>query len=490
MVEEADFAVKSQNILNIPKKYDFIVIGGGSAGLTAVDFASKIGASVLLVEADETGGDCTWFGCIPSKSLIHCANLIQNAREGINNNFFENSLKVNFPEIKKYVRNVIEKIASTESPEVLRKSGIDVVLGEASFLSSNLLNVGEEIFTSKNFLICTGAKPIIPYIEGLDKVPYLTYETILDLNDLPHHLIIIGGGPIGSEMGQAFRRFGSEVTIIEGLSHLLPKDNIDACKVIEEQFQFEGIEVVHGEFANRIEYNDETAEITVFTSHFTEIRGSHVLIATGRKPNINKLNLEAINVELRDNDAIKVDKFLRTSQKHIFAAGDCIGGLQFTHLAGYQGFVATRNALLPGKMSGKPINIPWTTFTQPEVAHIGLKNSNEYKNPSEVLTCYWPLNKVDRAITNSKTRGFIKIFHKENGKILGATVVAPRGGEIISEFSIALEKKVNLDEISAAIHVYPSYSIGVMQAAAGYRINQFLRGFSDKMILKMSRFFR
>ena len=469
--------------------YDFIIIGAGSTGLTAASMAAQIGVKVILVEGKRIGGDCTWTGCIPSKSLLYSASVIQEFNAGKEQGWFTGELDINFPEIKNFVRKAIDDIATTETPDILREEGIDVVLGKAKFISQNKIEVNGEIYTGKKFLIATGAKPIIPLIEGVNKVPFHTYETIFDIEPLPSHLIIIGGGPISCEMGQAFRTFGSKVSIIQEKDRLLRKDDPDASNLLAEVFRQEGIELFFNQHVEKILYSDQTEVIEVLTKN-TKISGDALLLAVDRKPNIDSLNLDAIGVNINEQGGIIVDKNLTTSQNNIYAAGDCIGGLQFTHLGGYQGFIATRNALFPGNMTGLPENVPWTTFTHPAVAHVGLSNLDDYKKPEEVETCFWPLTKVDRAVTESKTKGFIKIFYKKDGTILGVTIVAPHAGEMIHEWIFAMDQGRKIGDIAETIHVYPTYSIGSMRAAATIRTNQVLSGISGKLIRGVARFFR
>jgi pyruvate/2-oxoglutarate dehydrogenase complex dihydrolipoamide dehydrogenase (E3) component len=471
-------------------EYDFIIIGSGAAGLTAAEFASKIGIKVLLVEAERVGGDCTWTGCIPSKSLIHCASIVKKVKEGKQMGLFASELDVNFIGVKKYVKNTIETIADTESPDVLRKEGIDVILGKAKFVSEREIEVNDITYSGKKFLVATGAKPFMPPVEGLDEIPFLTYETIFDIEKLPDHLIVMGGGPIGCELAQAFRRLGSKVTVMEGMDRLLPRDDPEASRILTEAFKQEKIEIFIEEKVVKVLKSENNGEITVITANGVEVRGSDLLVVVGRKPNLEGLDLEIIGVELDDKGNMVIDKNLRTSRGHVYAAGDCTGGLQFTHLAGYQGFVATRNAFLPGSSEGVVNHVPWTTFTDPEVAHVGLSNVQDHEQPSEVMICFWPLDKVDRAITDGNTRGFIKIFYKKNGEILGVTVVAPRAGEMIQEWVMAMKMGIKIGDVANVIHVYPTYSTGAQQAAYMIRVNELLQGMTGKMIKKLARFMR
>jgi pyruvate/2-oxoglutarate dehydrogenase complex dihydrolipoamide dehydrogenase (E3) component len=472
------------------QKYDFIIIGAGSAGLSAVEFASKLGVKVLLVESNKIGGDCTWTGCIPSKALLHCANRIYETQEGITQNYISGEVKVDFSEIMTYVKNKIQLIAESESPEVLRKEGIDVLIGEAQFTSRNKIKVNGQVYIGKKVLVCTGAQPIVPPVEGITHIPYLTYETIFDLKVLPKHLLVVGGGPIGCEMAQAFRRFGSEVTIVEGMTHLLPRDDPEACKVLEAQFFEEGINIISKDIVTKVVTDESIEDIILHTRNGIKLNGSHVLVAVGRKPNNNRLNIELADVKLDEKGGILVNKHLKTSNTNIYAAGDCIGGFQFTHLAGFQGFTAARNALLPGNMIGLPENVPWTTFTQPEVAHIGLRQPTDYNKPDEIFTCFWPLTKSDRAIIDSKTRGFVKVLNKKSGEILGVSIVAPNAGEMIHEWVLAIDQGIKVGSVASSIHVYPTYSISHQQLAGAIKINEYLKSTTGKILNEVSRFFR
>ncbi len=465
--------------------FDFIIIGAGSTGLTAADFAAKLETKVLLVEANKIGGECTWTGCIPSKALLHCSSVIKDFTAGQKFGWVTGKVDVDFSAIKSFVQRAINDIAITETPEILRKEGIDVKLGKAQFKSPITIEVNGGKVSGKKILICTGAKPIIPPIEGLENVPFHTYETIFDIENLPAHLMIIGDGPISCEIGQAFQTFGSKVTIIEELDRLIPNDDPDASKLLAEILREDGIDLHFGNRVNKLSYSDQSREITVSTKK-TNITGDTLLVVVGREPNVKDLNLEAANISLNEQGGISVNKNLRTSQKNIFAAGDCIGGLQFTHLGGYQGFMAARNALLPGNTLGMPKYVPWTTFTNPEVAHVGISSPQEYKTPEKVETCIWPLSKVDRAVTDSKTKGFLKFYYKKNGTILGVTIVAPHAGDMIQEWIFTMIHGKKLGDIANTIHVYPTYSIGSMRVATSVRMNQAFSGISGKFLKKFS----
>ena len=472
------------------KKYDLIVIGGGSTGLVASKYANNLGARTLLVEAERIGGDCTWTGCVPSKSLLYATSLLSSVSEANELGFIRSEYNVNFDEIKKYVNDIIEEIYEEEKPEVLRQEGIDVVIGEAHFKSPKEIEVNGEIFKAKKFVIATGARSFIPFdfIEGLDKTPYFTSDNIFDIPEIPRHLIVLGAGPIGCELSQAFKRLGSEVTIIDQMERILPRDDADASKILMQKFKKVGINLVLGESVTKV--NEKSSkEIEIITESGSKIEGSHLLIAVGRKAFFETLNLENARIEV-ENGRIKVDSKLQTSVKHIFAAGDCVSDFQFTHIAGYQGFIAVRNAILPFKNNGTPKYVPWTTFTDPEVAFVGELNSIEgiLKGEFEEIVCLG--KNVDRAITDSAKSGFIKVYVNKKNKVIGATIVAPRAGEMIHEWIISLHNGISLAGITGAIHVYPTYSMGNMQLTEEIINRRVFSGSLGNIIRGVSKIYR
>ena len=357
--------------------YDLVIVGAGSGGLSAAAFAAQLGVRVALVEKHRIGGDCTWTGCVPSKTLLKTAKVAHEMRTADRYGLSAAEPRVDLKAVMAHVRDVIGEIAKEESPEALRAEGIEVVLGEARFVDPHTLVAGDTTLAARRFLIATGAHPFVPPIRGLDDVDYLTYETVWDLETLPRHLLIVGGGPIGCEIAQAFRRLGAEVTLLASRDRLLPRDDPQASRVLAKVFEEEGIRVL---FEARVElvWKDEAA--TADGIHVGEggngLVGDALLLATGRRPTVTGLDLDKAGV-LYSEQGIQVDDNLRTSQQHIYAAGDCTGGLQFTHYAGWQAVMAVRNALLPGASKGVTEQVPWTTFTDPEVAHIGL---TEYRH--------------------------------------------------------------------------------------------------------------
>jgi len=467
--------------------YDLIIIGGGSAGLTAASLAVQFGARVALVEKHRIGGDCTWTGCVPSKTLLKAAKVAHEMRTADRHGLTPVQPVVDLESVLAHVRAVIADVYEEESPEALRADGIDVFLGSPRFLDPYTISVGETEFTARRFLLATGAHPFIPPIDGLDSVEYLTYETIWNLQAMPEHLLVVGAGPVGCEMAQAFRRLGAEVTMIVSRDRVLPRDEPAASDVLASVFTREGI-VLH--WNARAESASQQRDSIHLMAGGKELMGDALLLAAGRRPNVEGLDLERAGVT-HSEKGIQVDDNLRTSQKHIYAAGDCVGSYQFTHYAGWQAAMAVRNALLPGTSKGVTDRVPWTTFTDPEVARIGMSEAQARDQFGKaVRTCDWPMEKVDRARAEGDTAGFMKLVHHQDGTLLGATIVARRAGEMIHEWILALDRGLKVGDLADVIHVYPTYSTVIMQAAAHIRVEQLLAGTSGRVIRGLARLIR
>ncbi|MHA1202971.1 MAG: dihydrolipoyl dehydrogenase family protein [Candidatus Heimdallarchaeaceae archaeon] len=471
--------------------YDLIVIGGGSAGLTAAEFGSKIGAKTLLVEASRIGGDCTWTGCVPSKSMVHYSSKVESLKILKEMNLIKDSEELDYNSVYEYIQDRIKTIYNEESPKALLEKGIEVLIGEAKFISNRKIEVNDKEISAKRFIITTGSSPKIPIdeIEGLDKITFYTSDTIFDLKELPEHLVIIGGGPVSCELGQSFHRLGSKVTIISTNKRLLTNDDPDASELILQIFNQQGIETV---FCDKIVKTEQKADqVEVITKEGKKISGSHLLVAIGRKPSLSRLNLEEANVTINEG-FIEVNKYLRTKNKRIYAAGECIDSYQFTHVAGFLGYVAVRNALLPLSSSAKLPLIAWTTFTSPEIAFAGVEDLFEGLYAKKYSEVNFNLEKVDRAITDSDTTGFVKIYLNKRQRIVGSLVVSPRAGEIIHELILAIKNKENISKIANLMHIYPTYSMLVQQAAIKKTEESLLEGFVGKIIrvvAKLNLFF-
>ncbi len=339
---------------------------------------------------------------------------------------------------------------------------------------------GERTITGKSFLLCTGARPRIPDIPGIIDVPYLTYERIFDNTRLPSRLIVLGGGPIGVELAQAYTRLGAGVTLVD--ETILPEDEPDAQALIREVLIREGIEVVQ----SRVERVDKAGDEVTIKAGGKQIKGDMLLVATGRTPVVDGLDLEKAGVKY-SQEGIGVDEQLRTSAGHIYAAGDCLGGYQFTHFAGWQAFQAARNILLPGSSKGFSDVVPWVTYTDPEVAHVGLLCSQaRERHGDNVETTKRSMGVVDRAVCEGDLDGFIQVVHKKDGTILGATVVAARAGEVIAELALAMKHNLKLGDIASAIHPYPTYSIPLQQIGSEVAISNVLEGMAGKVLRTIS----
>lgn len=464
-------------------RYDLVVIGAGSTGLSAAAFARRLGARVALVESDRVGGDCTWTGCVPSKALLHAAKVAHQMRHADAVGLDPVNPQVELSRVMASVGAAIQRVYTLETPDTLAQEGIEVVLGSARFRGPHALEVDGRLLHSKRFIVCTGAEPALAPIPGLAEVPTLTYQNVFDLQQLPAHLLVLGGGPIGVELSQAFRRLGSRVTIIQRGERILPVADLEASSVLTRVFAEEGIEVCTGEEAQRVEQTP--TGIRVITSKGA-IEGDKLLVALGRRPKVEGLGLEAAGVEFTEK-GITVDDRLRTSQGHIYAAGDVTGSFQFTHYAGWQGFIAARNALLPGSTGGKRETVPWVIFTDPQVGQAGLTEQEARDRGEQVRVHRWPVERIDRAQTAGEQEGFIKLVARPDGTLLGATVVAGAGDELTNELALAVQQGLKLGDLARSIHVYPTYGIGTQQVTADATLARLTRGWRGKVLRAVVR---
>jgi pyruvate/2-oxoglutarate dehydrogenase complex dihydrolipoamide dehydrogenase (E3) component len=466
--------------------YDLVVVGGGSAGIWAAPMAARLGARVALVEKERLGGDCTHFGCVPSKALLKAARVAWQMRTAERFGIEPVQPAVDLGRVMASVRQVIEQVYLLEEPEALGRAGVEVVLGAARFADPHTLLVGEDRrIQARKILLCTGARAAVPNIEGLGHTPYWTYATVWQQTSLPRRLLVLGSGPVGLELSQAFGRFGSDVTVFEPGDRPLRMADPEASAVLREVLQSEGVRFRFGARAQQVR---REASSVVVTDRGEEVEGDALLVAVGRRPTVDGLALERAGVAYSEK-GIHVDRWLRTSQRHIFACGDVIGSFQFTHYAAWQASLAVRNSLFPASSRGVRENVPWTIFTDPEVAQCGLDEAQarqRYPGSEKVRVARWPLDHLDRAMTDRAARGFIKVVHRPNGEVLGAQIVAARAGEMIHELALAIERRLRLGDLAATIHVYPTYTIGVQQLAAEARLRQV----ASSPIVKLVRQFR
>ena len=463
--------------------YDLIVIGAGSAGLSAAEFAAQIGARVALVEKSRIGGDCTWTGCVPSKALMKTARVAYTVRTAETFGIQADPPQIDMSQVWAHIQEVIQDIYRQETPEMLAKSGIEVVHGAASFVDPFTVEIGQRMLSAKHFILATGTHPFIPPIPGLEETPYFSCAKIFDNDALPERLVVLGAGATGVEIAQAYSRLGSSVTLIDNT--VLPSFDPEVGEVLAKVFRREGIQFVAG-LAASVSYLGSQYQIAIDNEDQPEITANMLFVAAGRSPNVSGLGLEIAGVAY-DSKGIQVDLKLRTSAKHIYAAGDCTGGYQATHYAGWQGYKAVRNILLPGSAQGVLSAIPVAVYTDPEIAHAGLSEAQsraEFGASAQVIR--HPLTLVDRAVIEREQDGFIKIMHKSDGTLLGATIISPRAGEMITEFVIALQHGLKIRDLAEAMHVYPSYSMGVQRVAAGVATEQFFASTTGRVISRLA----
>lgn len=468
--------------------YDLVIIGAGSAGLTAVNFARQFGAKTALVERERIGGDCTWVGCVPSKALLHAAKLVQSARTAARMGLVTgvNGVSVDMVQVRDYVRQTIASVCQYETPQIIEGKGVDVILGEAQFRDAYNLEVGDRVIAGKKFLLASGAHPFVPPISGLAETPFITYKQIFQVERLPQHLLVLGAGPIGVELAQAYGRLGAQVTLID--VGILPREDEEVGQVMERVLRREGVGCVRG-LATAVSHQDGQFRLTVADTESeseTTLTGDMLLVAVGRRANVEGMGLAEAGVAY-GRDGIQVNDNLQTTAGHIYAAGDCLGGHQFTHFASWQAYKAVRNALLPGSSRGHSDIVPWTIFTDPEVAQVGLtlvEAQAQYGDQATVIR--QNLDRVDRAMTDNALDGFIKIVRHRDGRILGAAIVAPRAGEMISEVALAMQNNIKLAGMAHTIHPYPGYAIGMQALAADEVTNDFVNSRVGRIVRRLA----
>lgn len=464
--------------------YDLAIVGAGASGLIAADFAVKLGARVVMLEKERIGGDCTWSGCVPSKSLIKAASVAHSVREAGRFGIGAQAMQTSMPQVRAWLDSTIAHIYAPTTPEALRAKGMDVLLGEAAFLDPHTLRVGERRITASKFLVNTGAHPAPPEIPGLSAVPYLTYKQIFRNDRLPQRLIVIGAGPVGCEVAQSYRRLGAEVTLIA--EKLLPHEEPEVSALLAKVFAAEGVAWMRGRATSVTAQGDA---LTVATAD-GQVTGDMLLVAVGRSPSVEGLGLESAGVRYT-SAGIGVDAHLRTSARHIYAAGDVIGGPQYSHLAGWQGFQAARNALLPGKSAGTPKAMPRVTFTSPEVAQVGLTESEaraKYGKKASGKTL--DLARVDRAVSEDNRHGFLKLIALANGEIVGGSIVGDRASEAITEVVIAIDRGISLQGLASIVHPYPTYAIGLQFLATDMAMERTFASTTGRLLRLVSKMYR
>ncbi len=460
------------------KQFNLIVIGAGSAGLSVAAGAVQLGYSTALIEKDKMGGDCLNTGCVPSKALLAAAKHIAHIKNATRFGIKTTEPEVDFKAVKAHVQRAIKTIEPNDSVERFKGLGVHVIEGAAKFIDEHNIDVEGRIISAKFIVIAAGSRAAIPPIKGLEADKALTNETIFGLQDKPEHLMIIGGGPIGIEMAQAHARLGVDVTVVT-YGSILSKDDPEFVDILRTKLRANGIRIEENASVQRVQHGD-----TKTTIHFEQdgkeqtIHGSHIMVATGRTPNIEGLALENTGIYF-DKKGIETDARLKTTQRHIFAAGDIVANApQFTHIAGYHAGIIIKNMIfkLPSKVDYRAL--PWVTYTDPELAHVGMtEQMAQEKFGESIKTVDWEFEENDRAITELSTIGKIKVITDKRGRILGATIIGHDAGELINLWGLAISQKLKIGAVANMIIPYPTFSEISKRAASSYYTPSL---FSDK----------
>jgi pyruvate/2-oxoglutarate dehydrogenase complex dihydrolipoamide dehydrogenase (E3) component len=452
------------------ERYNLVVIGGGTAGLVTAAGAAGLGAKVALIERRLLGGDCLNVGCVPSKALIRSARAAADVRNATQLGVrIPGDPQVDFPAVMERMRRIRAAISPHDSAQRFRDLGIDVFLGEAKFTGSHTVEVGRQTLQYSRACIATGARATTPPIPGLSDVGCLTNETVFSLTELPRRVAVIGAGPIGCELAQAFARFGSEVFLIEAMHGVMPNEDPDASEIVKQSLLIDGIQLLCCGKSLQIDRNPDGKHLSVDShgAHY-DLMVEEILVGAGRAPNVDGMGLEEAGVEF-DKTGIQVNDFLQTTNRHVYAAGDVCSRYKFTHAADAMARIVIQNALFFGRKRAGALTIPWCTYTDPEVAHVGLYPSQAAEKGIEIDTLTIDLAEVDRAVVDTEECGFLKV-HVRRGtdKIVGATLVARHAGEMISEITLAMIAGAGLRTLASVIHPYPTQAEMIKKVADTY----------------------
>lgn len=443
-------------------QYDLAVIGAGTAGLVASFLGATLGAKTLLIEKEKVGGECLWTGCVPSKTLIKSARVFDTIKRAEEFGVHVEQTRLVWGAVKMRIADVRDEIKALEREEI-KRAGIEVLNGTARFEAPGVLQVatkaGETTVRARKFIIATGTKSRVPQIEGLVDSGFITHEQVYDFPYLPRTMTILGGGPIACELAQAFQRFGCKITILQKGERLLPKEDAEISAACQRLLEQEGVTIYLNVDVTRISRDDDAkhVEFRDADGNTQTVQGGELLVATGKEPHLDELNLEAVGVK-SDDKGIIVDDHLRTSVANIWACGDVTGKFLFTHMAEYQAKVATQNALLPVKQKADYRVVPWTTFTDPEISHLGLSEEEAQSEHGVIKVFRQQFKTLDRAIIEGETTGFTKVVTSESGRVLGVHIIGPSAGELIHNWIPALRDGALIQEMAEAIHVYPTLS--------------------------------
>ena len=452
-------------------RYHMVVIGAGTAGLVTAIGAAGPGARVALIERSLMGGDCLNTGCVPSKALIRAARAISSVREAAQFGVEDRPPVVDFGKVMERMRRLRADISKHDSAKRFSDQGIDVFFGHASFAGPRSVRVGETNLEFSKACIATGTRALMPPIPGLKEANPLTNETVFTLTELPRRLAVIGSGPIGVEMAQSFARFGSDVTLIEVEQGILPREDRDAAEIVAASMRRDGVKISLGTRVSAVRTDGSENILKVTSSRGDgEVRVDRILVAAGREPNLDGLGLEAAGIDSHPREGVIVSDKLRTSNRRVFAAGDICSHYKFTHMADAMARIVIGNALFFGRSRVSSLTVPWCTYSDPELAHVGLSEREAAEQDIAIDTYRTELSSVDRAVLDSQADGFVKLHCKRGtDKMLGATVVASHAGEMISEITTAMTAGAGLRTIAATIHPYPTQAEAVRKAADAYQ---------------------
>ena len=464
---------------------DVCVIGAGSGGLTVAAFCAMLGAPVVLIEKGEMGGDCLNVGCVPSKALIAAARRAEDIRTARAFGIGPTVPQIDFAAVQAHVRETVATIAPTDSVARFTALGVRVIRGAARFTGPKTVEIGGTTVTARRFVIATGSSPAVPAIDGLDTVPFLTNETIFGLAECPAHLAVLGGGAVGLELAQAFRRLGAAVTVFER-HRILAKEDAEMTDVVRRRLVADGITIHEGSEVSRVERDG--ADIRVHAIKAGEegaIGVSHVLVALGRKANVDNLGLEAAGIAFTPR-GVTVDKALRTTNKRVYAIGDVTGEAGFTHVAGWQGSLVAQNILFRRPIRTDRTAVPRVTYTDPELAHIGLSEAEARATDPKARVLRWPFAENDRAVATRRRDGHVKLVVGHKGAILGCSIAGPEAGDLIAPYAVAIAKGMTVSDLSGIILPYPTLSEAGKRAAGTY----FVSSLSNPWIGRIVRFLR
>jgi len=437
------------------RKQDLVIIGGGPGGLVVASVAAQAGLRVTLIEkTEQLGGDCLHAGCVPSKTLIHMAQIAQSARKGVATGLLSAMPGIDFGKAIDQVEQVVDRIQQYDDPERFRSYGCEVHFGEARFINPHQVTVDEEIITGRRFVIATGSMPAIPPIPLLEQTGFDTNETIFKRRSLPGHLAVIGGGPVGVELAQAFSRLGSEVTVIEVAERLLLHEDSQTSSLLQHALETEGIRIITDALVSGVRREGDARQIALADGRTVECE--RILIATGRRPVVHGLGLEEAGVAF-GRQGIEVDRRLRSSQKHIYAVGDVCGPYHFTHMAEYQAGIALANIVFRTPKKTDYRVVPRVVYTDPEVASVGLTEAEAKTKGIKYHVAEFPVTEVDRAITDGHDTGIARLLISK-GRLAGASLVGPHAGESIHELALAMQVNAKVKDIAAMTHAYPTYA--------------------------------